>query len=74
MAQRVRYQAPPLERSLADRLIDACRAADFGRDLVAMRVKLRDPKATQKEIDDAVRVWLASDPPDDGVVIPWPRR
>jgi len=65
---RVRYQAPPRETTLAQRLIAACELADSGRTLVEMRVRLANPSATEADIREAVRQWLASDPPDDGRV------
>jgi hypothetical protein len=42
--------------------------ADSGRTLVEMRVRLANPNATEADIQEAIRQWLASDPPSDGRV------
>lgn len=62
---RARFEAPTPTRTLARGLVAACAAADFGRDVVALGVKLKDPSAGETEVRAAVRAWLAGDPPND---------
>lgn len=70
---RVRFRAPKKQLSLAEKLRTACDTASFGRELIAMRVRLTRPEATQADIDAEVRGWLSEDPPDDGTPVVWPR-
>jgi hypothetical protein len=68
---RVRFEQRSPPRPVEERLREACDLASFGRELVAINVRLRNPAVSDDEIRAAVRAWLQSQPTDESA---WLRR
>ncbi|OGQ09134.1 MAG: hypothetical protein A2138_11985 [Deltaproteobacteria bacterium RBG_16_71_12] len=70
-AFRVRFEAPPVARTPAERLLATCDLHEVAIAQITARLRRENPAIIASEIDAAVRRWLAGGDPGPGRPRTW---